>query len=507
MPSTNAAEHGWDTTARRFRVASLWLGAAGLVAFLVADLEIITGTPGTEMGRIASGFLSPDLAATEFIWQALANTLAFALQGVALGIAVGFVLAVFWHHRLVRAGSAIIRAVHELFWGLIFLQLTGLSPLTGVLAIAIPYAGIFAKVFGEFLEESDPRPAAALPHGSGRLTTFFYARLPLIMGPLRTYGAYRLECGLRASAILGFIGLPTLGFHLETAFRQGDYSAGAAVLYIFFLLIGTLRFWLHRRLVLVYLGAALWWAPPFSSAPEGTLHRFLTEDIVPSPLKGDGTLTDLWLWFVRLMTEQGLPGLWDTLVLSTAALLATAILALLLFPLVSPQFGNRFSRGAGHLFLIIMRTTPEFLLAFILLLLLGPSMLPGIIALALHTGAIVAYLTGRFTLYLPARADRPRGVQGYAWDTLPRIYPNVLALLLYRWEIIMRETAILGILGITTLGYYVDAAFAEFRFDRALVLIGLAVALNLLVDSLSRGLRRRLRLSINSGQFVREPMS
>jgi len=46
----------------------------------------------------------------------------------------------------------------------------------------------------------------------------------------------------------------------------------------------------------------------------------------------------------------------------------------------------------------------------------------------------------------------------------------------------MRETAILGILGIATLGFYVDSAFAELRFDRAIFLIGLTALLNIVID-------------------------
>ncbi|WP_373092925.1 PhnE/PtxC family ABC transporter permease, partial [Zhongshania sp.] len=70
-----------------------------------------------------------------------------------------------------------------------------------------------------------------------------------------------------------------------------------------------------------------------------------------------------------------------------------------------------------------------------------------------------------------------------------------LALLLYRWEVIMRETAILGILGIGTLGFYIDSAFEEFRFDRAMLLIGCAAFLNMGVDGLAHWLRKRLHLN------------
>ena len=66
--------------------------------------------------------------------------------------------------------------------------------------------------------------------------------------------------------------------------------------------------------------------------------------------------------------------------------------------------------------------------------------------------------------------------------------------MLYRWELILRESAIFGILGIKTLGYYVDAAISQLRIDTAaLLLVGVAV-LSMSVDAFSRNLRRRLRI-------------
>lgn len=487
-----------ETTAGGWRRATLLLALAGLAAFALADLEVTRGTPGAELQRLAWGFVTPDFTATEALGEAIAQTLAFAFQGVALGAAGGFGLALLWHQPGVRLFAASIRAVHELFWGLIFLQITGLSPLTGVLAIGLPYAGIFAKVFGEFLEEADPKPTEALPGGTNPVTTFFAARLPLVWSRFRAYGAYRLECALRAAAILGFIGLPTLGFHLETAFREGGYSEGAALLYVFFALIGTQRFWLHRRLVPFYLLAAVVWAPPLSSGPDGALKRFFTSDIVPAPLRDGGGWTELGAWLAELGANQALPGLWNTLVVAFAALLLTGVLALALFPLASPHFGHRPGRALSHLALVMVRTTPEFLLAFIFLIVLGPSMLPGILALALHTGVIVAYLTGRFSESIRPNRGYSQALTRYGYEILPRVYPNFLAFLLYRFEIIMRETAVLGLLGIPTLGFYIDSGFAEFRFDRALMLIIIAVLLNLAVDAFSRILRRHLRLQAST---------
>ncbi len=74
--------------------------------------------------------------------------------------------ALIFDYRLVHMGCAVLRSVHELFWALIFLQFFGLHPLTGVLAIAIPFSAICAKVYAEILEEADPSPYNVLPSGS-----------------------------------------------------------------------------------------------------------------------------------------------------------------------------------------------------------------------------------------------------------------------------------------------------------------------------------------------------
>ena len=64
----------------------------------------------------------------------------------------------------------------------------------------------------------------------------------------------------------------------------------------------------------------------------------------------------------------------------------------------------------------------------------------------------------------------------------------------------MRETAILGILGIATLGFFVDSAMADIRLDRAMFLIAVTAALNIGIDILSRRIRSHLRLNSQAGR-------
>jgi len=495
----------FDTTAGRFRRVSLGLALVTAAALLLADIELVSSNPWFELSRIGLGLLTPDFFSTEALLASLLNTLAFALLGVAAANVIGLVLALFFKWRPLQLFCALIRAIHELFWALLFLQIFGLSTLTGLLAIAIPYTGIFAKVYAEILEESDQRPAELIPPGSDRLSLFLYTRIPLAFAHLRNYSLYRLECGIRSSAVLGFIGLPTLGFHLETAFSQGLYSQAAALLYLFFALIASLRWWMRGWLLPLYLCGALWWLPFDALLSFSTLQQFFGHDIVPAPLRGQpllalDTLARFGHWLGGILQHQALPGVGNTLVLSLIAMVGSGLLTLLLFPLISTQFLRRPARLAGHLLLVVLRSIPELILAFVILLVTGPSMLPAIIALALHNGAIIGHLVGRYSDTLNLREDASHGLNRYLFEVLPRIYPQFLAFLLYRWEVIMRESAILGILGIHTLGFFIDSAFEELRFDRAVLLILITALLNMSLDQLARGLRQRLQLNANPQQ-------
>ena len=345
--------------------------AVAIVCAIFADIEITAVNPWIDLGRMARGLVTPDFYATEGLGEALLYTIAFALLGVAFGNIVGCGLALVFFSRTVRVGCAFIRAIHELFWALLFLQIFGLSPLTGILAIGIPYAGIIAKVYAEILEESDPAPLRSLPAGVSRASTFIFVRLPDAWAHFKTYSMYRLECGLRSSAVLGFVGLPTLGFHLESAFSQGNYSEASALLFTFYIVIATIRIWMKKPLLPFYLvGAAvvLPWSLTFSS---DNIVRFLMHDIVPYPLRAEGTEGALGEWLRLLLVDQALPGIVTTMQITMIALVGAGLLTMVLFPLISPLLMKTKARTFGHVALVVIRSTPEYILAFVLLQMWG----------------------------------------------------------------------------------------------------------------------------------------
>lgn len=496
-----AAHASWHPGAS-YRSASLWFAGCALLCLLFANLAVSALNPWIELRRLVSGILAPNLSSLD-AWS-IVYTVAFATLGVSLGAGTGLVMAVFYgHSRFVRGLAISLRAVHELFWALVLIQIFGIGPLAGILAIALPYSGIFAKVFAEMIEEADRSAEQTLPAGTSQVSAFAYARLPDLAARMKTYALYRLECGLRSTLVLGFIGLPTIGFHLETYFRQGHYHEATALLGAFFVLIGTRRIWARAVTMPLLIAASILLLPAStgSASTSSNLIRFLTVEIVPAPLRradieGLGAKFEaFWTWLTPILKTQVLPGIFNTLVLSQIAMLAMAVLALVVFPLVARRFTGATGHYAGRFVLVLARSTPEYMLAYILLQTFGPSMLPAIIALGFHNGAIVGYLLGRHADQIEYRLDAPSGLNLYAYDTLPRIYGQFLAYCLYRWEIIVRESAIFGILGVKTLGYYVDASISELRFDRTLVLIVSMILLTIVIDWLSRTVRASLRIS------------
>jgi phosphonate transport system permease protein len=135
----------------------------------------------------------------------------------------------------------------------LFLAALGLNPFTAVLAIALPYAGIIGKMFAELIDEA---PASLLESyrslGANRAQLFFLALVPRTMPDLLAYLMYRLETGLRSSAIMGFLGIPTLGNLLRLAFENAHYREVWTYLYVLLLMCICFDLWsavLRKHLV------------------------------------------------------------------------------------------------------------------------------------------------------------------------------------------------------------------------------------------------------------------
>ena len=477
-----------------------------IFALFFADIEIINSNPWFELSKITNGLLSPDFSSLWNYKNALINTLTFAVCGIVISIFISIPLSLFFHLKSIRFFCSFIRSIHEIFWAFIILQLFGLNSLCGILAIAIPYSGIFSKVFYEIEQETDKLPNHALERKNNKISYFIYYTLPNIFQDISIYIKYRLECAIRSSAILGFIGLPTLGFYLETAFREGMYSEASALLYSFFIIISLLKYLLIPKLVPILIFFSFYIVSFEINFNLSNFIRFFTYDILPWPMRKEGFYNDSYIvnlnlietiqWLFLIIREEALIGMWNTIILTQIALFLTGIFSLIIFPFASKALSNPYISNISRMILIILRTTPEYILAYFFLLLWGPSMLPAIFSLFIHNGAILSFLNANNTDIIKLRFDNlNQGINKFIYFILPKISGHFFAFLFYRWEVIMRESAILGILGITSLGFFIDSAIADHQLDKAMVLITFTALLNMTIDSISNIIRKRYRIS------------
>ncbi|MEK9658391.1 MAG: ABC transporter permease subunit [Chloroflexota bacterium] len=210
-------------------------------------------------GDIALAALRPELSwalagtAVAAAWRTLAYAVAGLSLALALGMPLGIVASgVLAHTRLMRWASiggargllGALRAVHELVWAWLLVAAVGLSPWAGVLALALPYAGILGRVLAELLQDVEAAPLEALRRaGASEAQVLAHGRLPLIVPDAIGYTFYRLECGIRSAAVLSFVGLGGLGFQIQIALADLDFSRAWAFVWVLALLMVLVEMW------------------------------------------------------------------------------------------------------------------------------------------------------------------------------------------------------------------------------------------------------------------------
>lgn len=251
-------------------------GVAAAVALGLDPRELLAPRTLDVVRNFGAAALHPVLVSEggHSLWLRLLEgvraTVAFAAAGTSLAIVLAAPLAflassAWWDEEgagalrrigrpvtaVTRVVIAAMRSVHELLWAMLLLAAMGRSPATAVIAIAIPYGGTLAKVWSEMIDEA-PRSAGEALRGAGgsAAQVWTIALLPRAASDMGSYAFYRFECALRSSAVLGFLGFPTLGYHLSLAFENLYYRETWTFLYALIALVLLAELWsaaLRRR--------------------------------------------------------------------------------------------------------------------------------------------------------------------------------------------------------------------------------------------------------------------
>ncbi|WP_438492964.1 phosphonate ABC transporter, permease protein PhnE [Streptomyces asiaticus] len=217
----------WAFIALRLNIATLMDSADNAVAFLSRALPL----DFPPIGELLS-----------LIWQTLAIVVSATVLSVVLSVPLALLAA-----RNTTPGTAaraasrgvivLCRAVPEVVFAIAAFRVFGLGGMTGVVALGVHSVGMVGKLYADAVEQTDEGPRTALrATGAGRLQQITAAVLPQALPSLVATALHRLDINLRASAVLGFVGVNGLGYALSTAITTLDYQRAMAIALVLLLL-------------------------------------------------------------------------------------------------------------------------------------------------------------------------------------------------------------------------------------------------------------------------------
>jgi phosphonate transport system permease protein len=145
---------------------------------------------------------------------------------------------------------------------------------------------------------------------------------------------------------------------------------------------------------------------------------------------------------------------------------------------------------------IFSRAVPELIWAMIIVFIFKPGILPGAIALALHNFGILGKLCAEVIEDLDLRPIRNLSSSGAStsqiliYGVIPMVTPKFITFILYRWEVIIRTTIVVGFVGAGGLGQEFKLAMSWFNYTEITLILICYMILVALSDLLCEGLRK-----------------
>jgi phosphonate transport system permease protein len=146
-----------------------------------------------------------------------------------------------------------------------------------------------------------------------------------------------------------------------------------------------------------------------------------------------------------------------------------------------------------------LRGIPVILLALVFVSTIGLGPLPGVITIAVHaTGMLGKFYAEAFENARPGPLEALEGV-GATWaqkirfGALTQVAPDLARDTLFRFELNLRESLVLGLVGAGGIGFYIQLYIRAFQYDKVATLTIVVLVMVIALEQLSVWVRRRLR--------------
>ncbi|CAN5192142.1 MAG: phosphonate ABC transporter, permease protein PhnE [Nocardioides sp.] len=226
---------------------------------------------------------------------------------------------------------------------------------------------------------------------------------------------------------------------------------------------------------------------------------------IPDKMQQYGALMSAGVF--RDPTEVPYDGYWATsfeLMVESLqiAWIGTVIGALFSFPIAFLAASNISPAPVSFLarqFLNSIRAIPEIILAIAIMLpIFGLGPLAGALALGVHSIGTLGKLTSEAIEGIvpgPVEAVRATGsspLQTVRWAVIPQVLPDTVAFWLYRFEVNIRASAVLGVLGAGGIGSLLSQLFRHREWERIGIALVVVIVVTIAVDQVSAAVRRRI---------------
>ena len=182
--------------------------------------------------------------------NALAETVAIAFLGTLLAALIAFPIGFIAArnttvNRLVQFASRRvldgIRGIDTLIWALLWINVVGLGPFAGVLAIMTSDIGTFGKLFSEAIEAADKKPVEGIASTGGtRLHQIRFGILPQVFPVIAGQVLYFFESNTRSGTIIGIVGAGGIGLHLAEQIRTLEWQAVSFLVIMILIMVAAI---------------------------------------------------------------------------------------------------------------------------------------------------------------------------------------------------------------------------------------------------------------------------
>jgi len=226
----------------------------GVLTLGVSPSKIFFGLG--ELALMVMRMFPPDAQQFNTYLYAIAETLAIALLGALSAAVVAFPLGFLAArnttinrvvHFFARRSFDTLRGIDILIWALIWINVVGLGPFAGVLALFMSDLGIFGKLFSEAVEAADKKPVeGVLSTGGTHATSVRFGILPQVMPILLSQVLYAFESNTRSASIIGIVGAGGIGLILSEQIRTMELQQLSCVILMILVTVALIDFFCSK---------------------------------------------------------------------------------------------------------------------------------------------------------------------------------------------------------------------------------------------------------------------